>query len=30
MTVTLHNIAGFPRPQGFSHATAARGSRIAY
>jgi enamine deaminase RidA (YjgF/YER057c/UK114 family) len=28
MTVTLHNIAGFPRPQGFSHATVAHGSRF--
>jgi enamine deaminase RidA (YjgF/YER057c/UK114 family) len=30
MTVTLHNIAGFPTPQGFSHATVARGRRIVY
>jgi enamine deaminase RidA (YjgF/YER057c/UK114 family) len=30
MTVTLHNIAGFPTPQGFSHACVARGSRIVY
>jgi enamine deaminase RidA (YjgF/YER057c/UK114 family) len=28
MTVTLHNIAGLPRPQGFSHAAVASGTRI--
>jgi enamine deaminase RidA (YjgF/YER057c/UK114 family) len=30
MTVTLHNIAGLPAPQGFSHASVARGSCIVY
>jgi enamine deaminase RidA (YjgF/YER057c/UK114 family) len=30
MTVALHNIAGFPTPQGFSHASVARGSRIVH
>lgn len=30
MTITRHNIAGIPAPQGYSHATAARGSRIIH
>lgn len=30
MTVTLHNIARFPAPRGFSHASVASGSRIVY
>ncbi len=30
MTVTLHNIAGFPAPAQGSHATAARGDLIVH
>ena len=30
MTVTRHNIPNVPAPQGYSHATAARGGRIIH
>jgi enamine deaminase RidA (YjgF/YER057c/UK114 family) len=30
MTVTRHNIATFPAPQGYSHATVGRGEQIIH